>query len=230
MLQKHTVPPGLWNTLVNLQGSEQFKDFVLVGGTALSLQIGHRQSVDIDLFTQSAFDKNEILTYLESHYKNQYHEFFNADKIFQFTIDTPEEENIKVDLVHYDAPHIEPPRTEESITYLGIKDIAAMKLRVMANGKHRAKDYIDMCYILAHISLDEVFESFKKKYGGTDITHIKKALSESNLVNPYEWEKIKMIKNDFFISDVGDILASEIKTYNKIHKIKNPGKSWFWER
>jgi hypothetical protein len=230
MLQKHTVSSGLWNTLVKLQGSEYFKDFVLVGGTALSLQIGHRQSVDIDLFTQAAFDKNSIIDYLKTHYKNQYHEFFNADKIFQFTIDTPEEKNIKVDLVHYDAPYIEPPRTEESITYLGIKDIAAMKLRVMANGKHRAKDYIDMCYILADISLDEVFESFKKKYGGNDITNIKKALSESNLVNPYEWEKIKMIKQDFFTSDIEELLAGKIKNYNKIHNIKKPGKSWFWER
>jgi hypothetical protein len=36
---------------------------------------------------------------------NQYHEFFNTDKIFQFTINTPEEKNIKVALVHYDAPY-----------------------------------------------------------------------------------------------------------------------------
>jgi hypothetical protein len=165
MLQKHTVSPGLWNTLVKLQRSEQFKGFVLAGGTALSLQIGHRKSVDIDLFTQTALDKNSIIAYLKTQYNNQYHEFFSAEKIFQFTIDTPEEKNIKVDLVHYDAPYIEPPRTEESITYLGIKDIAAMKLRVMANGKHRAKDYIDMCYILTHISLDEIFESFKKNMG-----------------------------------------------------------------
>ena len=31
------------------------KDFVLVGGTSLSLQLGHRISIDIDLFTDSPY-------------------------------------------------------------------------------------------------------------------------------------------------------------------------------
>jgi hypothetical protein len=69
-----------------------------------------------------------------------------------------------------------------------------------------------------------------KKIWGNDITNIKKALSESTLVNPYEGEKIKMIKQDFFISDIGHVLAGKIKTYNRTCKIQNPGKSWFWER
>lgn len=37
-----------------------FKDFILVGGTALSLQIGHRISVDIDLFSSKPFDSSKI--------------------------------------------------------------------------------------------------------------------------------------------------------------------------
>jgi len=41
-------------------------DFFLVGGTALSLQIGHRISIDIDLFSRNSFDENQMLTYLES--------------------------------------------------------------------------------------------------------------------------------------------------------------------
>jgi hypothetical protein len=37
------------------------KDFFLVGGTALSLQIGHRISIDLDLFSVNSFDDSQLL-------------------------------------------------------------------------------------------------------------------------------------------------------------------------
>ena len=46
-----TVSAPLLSILRKLMASEVFKDFRLVGGTALALQRGHRRSVDIDLFT-----------------------------------------------------------------------------------------------------------------------------------------------------------------------------------
>ncbi|MCD4746995.1 MAG: nucleotidyl transferase AbiEii/AbiGii toxin family protein [Bacteroidales bacterium] len=42
-----------------------FENFYLVGGTGLSLQIGHRISIDIDLFTRKNFDTISYLEYLE---------------------------------------------------------------------------------------------------------------------------------------------------------------------
>jgi len=53
MLQKHTVSEPLLILLKDLQKDKVFKDFFLVGDTALSLQLGHRISVDIDLFTNN---------------------------------------------------------------------------------------------------------------------------------------------------------------------------------
>lgn len=49
MLHKETVSIEMWKLLQILMKDEMLKDFNLVGGTALSLQIGHRLSVDIDL-------------------------------------------------------------------------------------------------------------------------------------------------------------------------------------
>ena len=46
-----TVSDSLLSILKKLMSSDIFKDFRLVGGTALALQRGHRRSVDIDLFT-----------------------------------------------------------------------------------------------------------------------------------------------------------------------------------
>ena len=46
MLQKESVRESLWNLLKELQNSETFDNYFLVGGTALSLQLGHRISDD----------------------------------------------------------------------------------------------------------------------------------------------------------------------------------------
>lgn len=54
-LQYQTVSPMLRASLEALMNESMFNDFVLVGGTALSLQLGHRKSVDIDLFSPAAY-------------------------------------------------------------------------------------------------------------------------------------------------------------------------------
>lgn len=54
MLQKlytNTTPPTLLHILNELSCWEELEDFRLVGGTALSLQLGHRVSVDIGVST-----------------------------------------------------------------------------------------------------------------------------------------------------------------------------------
>jgi hypothetical protein len=55
-LHRQTVSDSLWNTLKTLMKAERLNSFRLVGGTSLSLQIGHRMSVDIDLFTDAVYD------------------------------------------------------------------------------------------------------------------------------------------------------------------------------
>ncbi|MCK6607849.1 MAG: nucleotidyl transferase AbiEii/AbiGii toxin family protein, partial [Flavobacterium sp.] len=51
MLYYNTVNDLLKNSLITLMDAPIFQNFRLVGGTALSLQIGHRESIDIDLFS-----------------------------------------------------------------------------------------------------------------------------------------------------------------------------------
>ena len=60
MLYENTCSSELLNILRILQKDDMFKDYLLVGGTSLSLQLGHRTSVDIDLFTLNKQDNNAI--------------------------------------------------------------------------------------------------------------------------------------------------------------------------
>lgn len=51
MLYYNTENNLLKKSLLQLMAADEFASFRLVGGTALSLQIGHRESIDIDLFS-----------------------------------------------------------------------------------------------------------------------------------------------------------------------------------
>ena len=50
MLQTQTVVPELMELLKKIMSEKLFSDFNLVGGTSLALQMGHRNSIEIDLF------------------------------------------------------------------------------------------------------------------------------------------------------------------------------------
>ena len=54
-LYYNTVTPLLHSILKTVMVADEFKEFRLVGGTALSLYRGHRESVDIDLFTDAVY-------------------------------------------------------------------------------------------------------------------------------------------------------------------------------
>lgn len=51
----NTVAPILESVLQDIINEPLFSSFRLVGGTSLSLQLGHRMSVDIDLFTDAEY-------------------------------------------------------------------------------------------------------------------------------------------------------------------------------
>ena len=64
MLQTSTVAKSTLRLLKNLQAEPLLADTRLVGGTALSLQIGHRESEDLDLFTTDPFDGLQVQSLL----------------------------------------------------------------------------------------------------------------------------------------------------------------------
>lgn len=60
MLQTQTINPKLLELLDKIMTSQIFEGFNLVGGTSLALQIGHRFSIDIDMFGNSEIDELEF--------------------------------------------------------------------------------------------------------------------------------------------------------------------------
>ena len=69
MLYQETVEPRLLELIQQLCQQPELDGFLLVGGTALSLQLGHRQSIDIDLFSAEAFDVEEMVQFLQKRFQ-----------------------------------------------------------------------------------------------------------------------------------------------------------------
>ena len=65
---KEIILPETLELLEQLKKDPLLDDFFLVGGTALALQIGHRLSVDLDLFTQQPIDTRELENHLSRKY------------------------------------------------------------------------------------------------------------------------------------------------------------------
>ena len=68
MLQTRTVEPRTLGLLKELMDEPYLSSFNSVGGTALALQLGHRHSIDLDLFTESDFDTEILLQQLAGQY------------------------------------------------------------------------------------------------------------------------------------------------------------------
>lgn len=94
MLQTQTIEPKLLELLNKIMTSEIFKGFNLVGETSLALQIGHRFSIDIDMFGDSEIDELEFTQEL-SHFGNVI-VIKKSKNIIIFSVN-----NIKVDFVNY---------------------------------------------------------------------------------------------------------------------------------
>jgi hypothetical protein len=210
VLQKESVREPLWNLLKELQDSEVFINYFLVGGTALCLQLGHRMSDDIDLFTRQDINKDEILDFFNKNYNGKYQIINNQNIILQLMVN-----EVKVDMVKYDYELIENIKTDNGIKYLGKKDIAAMKLMSIANRGDQAKDFIDIFYLLKEISLEEMFEYYKQKYKQNDISPIKRSLIYFDDVTENNWLSVKLLHDELSIKNIKQKITDDLNTYNK---------------
>lgn len=151
------VKPATFKLIQQLQALPELKEFYLVGGTALALQLGHRNSIDIDLFTKNDFTPESLLKLLGQDFSVQ-PSFTTKNTLLSIV------NNIKVDFICHAYPLVLPPITEEGITFLSLQDIAAMKLNAISNSGKRLKDFIDVYFLLEHLSLNEMIEFYTIKY------------------------------------------------------------------
>jgi len=176
MLRKETVSADTLELLKDLMRDENLADFFLVGGTALSLQIGHRISIDLDLFSINSFDENKMLVYLESK-KN-----FRLDYQDKNTLKGQISET-KVDLITHSYPLVKQLALLEGIRLASLEDIAAMKLNAIVGNGTRLKDFIDVAFLSCYLSLKIMMKAYEDKYTSRNPVLTLKALAYHQDIN-----------------------------------------------
>lgn len=194
MLFRETVEPGLYKLIQKLCAFQDLQDFVLVGGTALSLQIGHRKSIDIDLFTNTSFDQQALKDILQQE--------------FNLTVQNSVKNGIfgnigsvKVDVLSHQYEWIRPFEIKEGIRMASREDIAAMKLNAIVGNGSRLKDFVDIAFLSGNLTLKSMLECFDAKYPQTNSMIALKSLGWFDDINfeveiqyigqPYNWSQIK---------------------------------------
>jgi len=164
-LHLHTVSELLLKSLNTLMLLEEFNSFRIVGGTSLSLQLGHRESVDIDLFTDSEYGSidfkllENVLKKTFQHVDVSYDGEFGMGK--SYFIGNNAKELVKLDLFYTDT-FVFPCIVENNIRFSSIEEIAAMKFEVIAQGG-RMKDFWDIHELLKVYTLDDLFGFYLKR-------------------------------------------------------------------
>ncbi len=152
MLQTQTVKPELLVTLRKLMTLNELSQFYLVGGTALALLYGHRNSVDIDLFTFHDFDTGSLQEILLNEFQDI--QITGDKKIMLFAYIN----EVKVDFVNNKTTLLYPVAEMDGIRLADVKDIAALKLKAIFQ-RGSKKDSRIIC-LLKHYKIEELLSFF----------------------------------------------------------------------
>jgi predicted nucleotidyltransferase component of viral defense system len=137
--------------------------FILAGGTALTLHLGHRLSVDLDFFTDQTFSTDRLLETLAFFHPDVRQEEKNTLTVF---ID-----NVKVSFFHYPYPPMEKSVLWRGIPLASVLDIAAMK--IIAVGQRGTKrDFVDLYFIFKDHPFRRVAIALLRRYGSLRVNPI----------------------------------------------------------
>lgn len=205
MLHKETVERETFKLLKTLMQDKELKSFNLAGGTALALYMGHRLSIDLDLFSTSPFDASR----LEAHLVKEYG--FKGSMLDNNTLKGTIN-NVKIDCIAHEYPLVENHLiTKEGIRMYSVKDITAMKLSAIADNGTRIKDFVDIACLSTKLPFFDMIESYKSKYQNANAIRPFKGLTFHDDINFKEdvqmiggtlkWDKITKRIDDMMKCD-----------------------------
>lgn len=194
MLHLNTIDPNTHATLVSLLQKDYLHQFSLAGGTSLALRFGHRNSIDLDLFSIESFDPMLLRDVLQADYpdlifsgNNKYMLFCNIN-------------SIKVDFVYHPYSLLAPAETVKSIRLFSLKDVVAMKLQAITQ-RGSKKDFYALWQLLQLMQPEAIINIYAEKYAEqqiwmmlTSVTYFHDAEEQAEpklFVKNLDWEKVK---------------------------------------
>ena len=209
MLQTSTVKESTLELLRKLQAEPLLGTTRLVGGTALSLQIGHRESEDLDLFSVEPLEGMLVQQMLVDKYG------FVPTVIAENTL-IGFIQGVKIDVIYHPFPWLEPAIEEAGIRIATKTDIAAMKVHAIINSGKRPKDFVDIAFLSMHYSYNQIKALLLKRYPAYDPIMADKAVIYFDDIDELLIPEINMIGYEF---DFERIKTRIIKMTDKPDKV-----------
>lgn len=201
MLHTQTVEAATLDLTKTLMADAELSAFNLVGGTALSLMMGHRKSIDIDLFIDRDFDVQHLASHLSKTYNAEGMKTLK-NGIFCYIND------IKIDLIAHQYPILQPLETENGIRMLSMEDISAMKLSAILNSGRRLKDFVDMYFLLEKFPLERMTVAFVQKYPNVNVQMAHNALLYHSDINVDE--KVDFLGREISLKEIESRLKGAV--------------------
>jgi len=183
----------------------RFSGFYLAGGTALALQIGHRLSVDFDLFSPDEIDR--------ALFQRIRRVFLGAD--ISPLVNNADEltvlvNNVKITFLKYPFPPDEPFVVYENIPLLSVRDITVTKAYTIGR-RGSYKDYVDLYFIIAeqHTTLADIVQGAEQKYGADFNSRL--FLEQLVYMDDIEDTEIKFLKPSILPGDVRSFFEACIR-------------------
>ncbi|MFN8206735.1 MAG: nucleotidyl transferase AbiEii/AbiGii toxin family protein [Bacteroidales bacterium] len=182
MLQRKVLEPDTLELLKALQEKEYLQEFSLVGGTGLALYMGHRKSIDLDLFTTGDIDTSSLIESIRQDFP------FQLDQVNKNTV-KGSIRGIKVDFIAHRYPLLQKPMSEDGFRLLSIADIAAMKMNAIITSGQRVKDFIDVYFLLEEkiCSIADFLQYYHTKYQQSNDMLVLKSLVYFGDVDLADW-------------------------------------------
>lgn len=197
MIHKNCLSKKGWEALLSLKALIHKRRAILAGGTGLALQIGHRISEDLDLFTTTSF-KNEPIFKAIKQLDFPYQMITEGEDYLTLFFN-----EIKISLFKYDYPFQEKAILINEIPLASITDVASMKV-ITISQRGTKRDFVDLYFILQEMPFHKLARHMVKRYSpprinpihiGKSLTYFFEADSEPEPVytkgSDVPWEKIK---------------------------------------
>jgi hypothetical protein len=134
--------------------------FYLAGGTAIALQIGHRKSIDFDLFTANELQPEIILNHIKR--IGYYIEYIFTQSIDELTLLV---NNVKITFLSYPFKILTPIMLANLIKMPDLVTLASMKAYALGK-RNKWKDYVDLYFLFKyHVTFDDVIDKAHSIFG-----------------------------------------------------------------
>lgn len=208
-IHREVISSEAFNLLKDILSNKNFSNFYLVGGTALALQIGHRKSHDLDLFSQKEF-KSNVVKNIDYKYR--------IISLHDNSIELDIKDN-KLFLFYFAFPLYKRLIIKEGLRVAHPVDIGLMKL-LSLQGRTIRKDIIDLYFIDKEVikleKLLKIFESHYPKESFNSYDSLKTLIDTSHLAKQPILKMLRKCQWEDCWKSVKNKIANHIREFVKV--------------